>query len=93
MTTSVIIPTIGRPALLAGALASLAACRPRADEVLVVDQSDGPETEEIVRRRMPHAATRIPCDRRGIGLALNTGLRAAVQRGRAHHQRRLHRRG
>lgn len=72
-----IIPTIGRPALLAGVLASLAACRPPADEVLVVDQSDGSETEEIVRRRMPDAGTWIPCDGRGIGLALNTGLRAA----------------
>ena len=77
MTTSVIIPTIGRPALLANALASLAACHPRADEVIVVDQSDGPATEELVRQRMPHAARRIPCDRRGIGIALNAGLRAA----------------
>ena len=77
MRTSVIIPTIGRPALLASALASLAACRPLADEVLVVDQSGGSETEEIVRRRMPDAATWIPCDGRGIGLALNLGLRAA----------------
>jgi GT2 family glycosyltransferase len=78
MRTSVIIPTIGRPELLTGALASLAACRPRADEVLVVDQSGGTETEEIVRRRMPGAATWIPSDGSGIGLALNTGLRAAA---------------
>jgi GT2 family glycosyltransferase len=77
MTASVIIPTIGRPALLANALASLAACRPRADEVIVVDQSDGPETEELVQQCMLQGARRIPCDRRGIGIALNRGLRAA----------------
>jgi GT2 family glycosyltransferase len=77
MSTSVIIPTIGRPVQLATALASLAACRPRADEVVVVDQSDGPETEEVVRQHVRHGARRIACDRQGIGFALNTGLRAA----------------
>jgi GT2 family glycosyltransferase len=77
MGTSVIIPTIGRPAQLATALASLAACRPRADEVLIVDQGDDPATQAVVRQHMGNAATRIACRRRGIGSALNIGLRAA----------------
>jgi GT2 family glycosyltransferase len=77
VSASVIIPTIGRPAQLASALASLAACRPWADEVVVVDQSQGPETERVVERFMANGARRIPCDGRGIGLAINAGLRAA----------------
>jgi len=77
MTTSVIIPTIGRPAQLATALESLAACRPRAGEVLVVDQSEGPETEAVVRQHARHGAKHVAGEHRGIGAALNTGLRRA----------------
>jgi GT2 family glycosyltransferase len=77
MRTSVIIPTIGRPARLAAALASLAACRPRPDEVLVVDQSGGAETEAVVRQHTRDGARHVASDHRGIGSALNTGLRTA----------------
>jgi GT2 family glycosyltransferase len=77
MRTSTIIPTIGRPAQLDAALASVAGCRPPADEVLVVDQSDDGATAEVVRRWSSTGARRVPCSGRGIGLALNTGLRAA----------------
>jgi GT2 family glycosyltransferase len=74
---SVVIPTIGRADQLARTLTSLAACREPADEIVVVDQSDGAEVADLVRRFASAAARRVPCPGRGIGLALNTGLRAA----------------
>ena len=77
MKTSVIIPTIGRPAQLASALASLAACRPCADEIVIVDQSQGTETGRVIEQFTANGARRIRCDGRGIGLAINAGLRAA----------------
>ncbi|MEA2307549.1 MAG: hypothetical protein QOH43_4829 [Solirubrobacteraceae bacterium] len=77
MRTSTIIPTIGRPAQLDAALASLAGCRPPADEVVVVDQSDDGATAEVVRRWSSIGARHVPSSPRGIGRALNAGLRAA----------------
>jgi GT2 family glycosyltransferase len=74
---SVIIPTIGRPALLAAALASLAECRPSPDELLVVDQDPGAATEEVVQQFAAQGCRRIACAGRGIGRAINAGLRAA----------------
>ncbi len=69
-----IIPTIGRPAQLTAALESLAGGRPRPDEVLIVAQSRGADTARLAR---DHGCRRIASDGRGIGLALNAGLRAA----------------
>jgi glycosyltransferase involved in cell wall biosynthesis len=37
LPVTVVVPTIGCPELLEACLASLAACEPRADEVLVAD--------------------------------------------------------
>jgi GT2 family glycosyltransferase len=74
---SVVIPTIGRPAQLASALASLAACRPRADEIVIVDQSRSADTGHVIERFRACGARRIQCDRRGIGRAINAGLYAA----------------
>jgi GT2 family glycosyltransferase len=73
----VIIPTIGRPAQLAAALASLVACRPCADEILIIDQSRGTEIGRLAQQFASNGSRCIPCDRRGIGLAINAGLRAA----------------
>ena len=47
---------------------------------------------EIVRRCMPDAATGIPCEAAGSA-APSTPVSAPRPRDRAHHQRRLHRRG
>ncbi len=74
---SVVVPTIGRVAQLETTLQSLVACDPRADEVVVVDQSPGPEIDAVVARFAGAGARRVPCAGRGIGLALNVGLRAA----------------
>ncbi len=74
---SVVVPTIGRVAQLETTLRSLVACDPRADEVVVVDQSPGPEIGAVVARFAGAGARRVPCAGRGIGLALNVGLRAA----------------
>src|SRR5829696_5833042 len=43
---SVVVPTIGRPALVESLLESLARCDPRASEIVVVDQS---HTEPLAR--------------------------------------------
>jgi GT2 family glycosyltransferase len=74
---SVVVPTIGRPEQLERCLASLSRCEPQAAEVLVVDQSDDTETEETVGRFAGLGARTIPCDGRGISLAMNVGLEQA----------------
>ena len=48
LAVSAIVPTIGRPALLAECLASLFACDPAPAEVVVVDQSGGDEVMAVV---------------------------------------------
>jgi GT2 family glycosyltransferase len=75
VTSSVVIPTIGRPARLAAALSSLAACRPQPDEVVVVDQSLDGATARIADAT---GCRRVSCDGPGIGRAINAGLRAAA---------------
>jgi GT2 family glycosyltransferase len=72
----VIVPTIGRPELLAALLESLAACRPRAREVVVVDQSRTAEVADVVARYEALGARRVGSARRGVGAARNAGLRA-----------------
>ena len=71
-----VIPTVGRPDLIRGTLESLAACDPRPDEVLVVDQSaqlvSAPVAAEFDGVRV------IPCRATGRGRAVNDGLRAAA---------------
>jgi GT2 family glycosyltransferase len=74
---SVVIPTIGRAELLRACLESVAACRPRPAEILVVDQSGGPEVDTLVRRFGAAGGRTIDCVGRGIALAMNVGLRAA----------------
>jgi GT2 family glycosyltransferase len=75
---SVVVPTIGRPEQLRNCLESLSRCRPRASEILVVDQSGLGDVEAVVRHFEPAGARRIECAGRGVALGLNVGLRAAV---------------
>ena len=76
---SVVVPTIGRPAQLREALASLAACRPGPAEVVVVDQSGAAETSDVVSAFAGAGMRLLHCTGRGIGRAINAGLRDAGQ--------------
>ena len=81
MTTSapvtVLIPTVGRAELLEACLASLRSCAPAPAEILVIDQSTGPEVAVIVARAGLPARV-IPSGPPSIGRALNAGFAAAV---------------
>lgn len=74
---SVVLPTIGRAALLRECLASLERCDPRADEVVVVDSSSGDTVAEVVSAFAHIGALAIPCAEAGLGHAFNEGMRAA----------------
>jgi GT2 family glycosyltransferase len=73
---SVLIPTIGRPQLRA-CLESLAACDTHPAEVLVVDQSGEDKVAQLAAEFRRLGVRAIPCDGRGISLAMNLGLREA----------------
>ena len=79
---SVVVPTIGRPELLEACLASLAACEPRAEEILVVDQSGGAETRAVADGYSSSGATVIelpvPNKSRALNLALERAAHEAV---------------
>jgi GT2 family glycosyltransferase len=75
---SVVVPTIGRPKLLAQCLQSVTACRPRAAEVLVVDQSHDPEVARVVDGFAPAGVRLVPCAGLGVSRGRNMGLRAAA---------------
>jgi GT2 family glycosyltransferase len=74
---TVVVPTIGRVEPLRRCLASLAACDPGADEVLVVDQSGDPAVAAVVNEREASGMRLVPCAGRGVSLGRNVGLRAA----------------
>jgi glycosyltransferase involved in cell wall biosynthesis len=59
---SVVIPTVGRPELVAQALESLGRCDPRAAEVLVVDQSADRSASDVVGR-FSHVRARLELSR------------------------------
>jgi GT2 family glycosyltransferase len=71
---SVLIPTIGRSELLEKCLRSLEACRPRAREVVIVDQSGEPSTQEVVAKFAHIGARAVPMEERGPARARNRGL-------------------
>lgn len=77
MNASVIVPTLGRIPQLELCLRSLARCRPRAAEIVVVDQSDRGETVELVLRYADVGAHVVTSRGLGRGLGVNEGLRAA----------------
>jgi GT2 family glycosyltransferase len=73
---TVVIPTIGRPDLLRRCLESVVACRPRAEDVVIVDQSEG--DADAVAAEFTDAGVRVvPSSGRGIGLATNEGIAGA----------------
>lgn len=74
---TVVLPTIGRPELIRRCLESLAACDPRADEILVVDSSDDTSVEEVVAGFAAVGARTVRCDLPGLGAAFNVGLAEA----------------
>lgn len=74
---AVIVPTIGRPDLLRACLASIGDCRPRPAEVIVVDQSDDEQAAAIAEVCRTAGALHVRDAGRGIGRAINRGLRAA----------------
>jgi GT2 family glycosyltransferase len=74
---TVVLPTIGRPALVRQCLESLAACSPRAAEILVVDSSEGGAVASIVAEFSSSGARLVRCELLGLGGAFNLGLREA----------------
>jgi GT2 family glycosyltransferase len=74
---SVVIPTLGRPAPLAACLESIAACRPPAGEIVVVDQSGDDEVAGVVARFSSARARLVHSEGRGVSRGRNVGLRAA----------------
>jgi GT2 family glycosyltransferase len=74
---SVSVPTIGRSELLEECLRSLEACRPRAREIVVVDQSDADEVSAVVRKFGHIGARWVPMQERGLSHARNRGIKEA----------------
>lgn len=77
LPVTVVIPTVGRPEKLRGALDSIAACRPRAREVVVVDQSGAAAVFELVARFDHVGARVVRCRGRGVSRGRNLGIRDA----------------
>lgn len=74
---SVVLPTIGRPELIRACLDSLAACKPRAEEIIIVDSSNDEAVADVAADFATAGACRIQCRTLGIGEAFNLGLREA----------------
>ena len=74
---TVVLPTIGRAALVRACLASLERCTPRADEILVIDSSSDGSVAEVVASFSHIGVEAVPERKRGLGYAFNAGLRAA----------------
>ena len=76
---SVVVPTLGRTSLR-GCVESLAACRPRAAEVLLVTQGEEHATAELANEFSDVNVRQVPCDGRGVARGRNLGLASAVHR-------------
>ena len=74
---TVVLPTIGRPALVRSCLDSLARCDPRADEILVIDSSEDDDVAGVVAGFAEVGARRIGFQTPGLGSAFNLGLQEA----------------
>ena len=78
LPVTVVVPTIGRHKLVSACLASVARCRPRAAEVLVMDQSRGTAVRAAVARLADDERFRVlELSRRSKPRALNVALREA----------------
>jgi GT2 family glycosyltransferase len=80
LPVTVVIPTIGRPALLRACLESVQRCSPRPAEVVVVDQSTDEVTAAVCRDFADIGTRRVACGGTSIGAAMNHGLREARHR-------------
>jgi GT2 family glycosyltransferase len=78
LPVSAAIPTIGRFELLERCLASIAACNPRAAEILVVDQSGDAAIAELVGRHADSGARLVRSPRRSRSHARNLALKEAA---------------
>lgn len=78
LPVSVAVPTIGRAALLSTCLASIAACDPPAQEIVVVDQSGSSAVAEAVAAFAAQGARLVLCDGLGAARGLNVALAAAA---------------
>jgi GT2 family glycosyltransferase len=76
LPVTVIVRTVGRPALEA-CLASILACEPPAAEVLLVDQSGGPDVAALARRHAAAGVVAVASSERNRALAANLGLMCA----------------
>ena len=76
------VPTIGRVELLEECVRTILACHPAPAEILLVDQSGGPEVQAAMRALAPASgspAVRVVSSPvRGIALAMNTCLKEAA---------------
>jgi GT2 family glycosyltransferase len=75
---TVVIPTIGRAAVLRECLDTVAACRPGAAEILLVDQSHDPVVAAIADELAAAGVRLVPSHGRGAARGRNDGLRAAA---------------
>jgi GT2 family glycosyltransferase len=78
LPVTVVIPTIGRSAVLRACLGTVAACRPGAAEILVVDQSHDPAIAALVDDFTAAGARLVPSYGRGVARGRNDGLRVAA---------------
>jgi GT2 family glycosyltransferase len=77
LPVSVVVPTVGRPSLRA-CVASLAASRPRADDVLLVTQGNDDSVRDLAREFESSGVRFVPCTGRGVARGRNVGLREAA---------------
>jgi GT2 family glycosyltransferase len=77
LPVSVVVPTLGR-ASLRSCVESLAACAPRAAEVLLVTQAGQEAVEELATDFGAIGARVIPCPGRGVARGRNLGLSVAA---------------
>ncbi len=75
---SIVVPTIGRVEPLGACLASLAACTPRAAEIVVVDQSGDEAIQRLVDTYAAIGARCTTCPGRGVSKGRNVGIREAA---------------
>src|SRR5215207_8423890 len=71
---TVVLPTIGRPALVRSCLDSLARCEPQAGDILVIDSSADDDVADVVAGFAEVGARRIAYQTPGLGSAFNLGL-------------------
>jgi GT2 family glycosyltransferase len=74
---SVVVPTIGRAELLRGCLQSISDCKPRAAEIVIVDQSGDDAVRSVVMGFAHSNARLLVSTERDRSLAVNRGMREA----------------